>query len=66
MSTKPIDSSHLVWRKSSRSGQQGGSCVEVADASPKRLCRDSKNPNNPALSFSRREWNEFVAQIKAG
>jgi hypothetical protein len=66
MSAKPIDISQLTWRKSSHSGQEGGSCVEIADALHAKLCRDSKNPNRPALSFSRGEWNSFVAEIKTG
>lgn len=49
------------WRKSSRSGQNGGDCVEVADNLPGRvLVRDSKDRQGAVLTFSPWEWQAFV------
>lgn len=54
------------WRKSSRSGN-GGNCVEVADNLPDIIAiRDSKNPDGPALVFTRSRWQTFLAGIKGG
>ncbi|MEU6129193.1 DUF397 domain-containing protein [Saccharopolyspora sp. NPDC047091] len=50
----------MVWRKSSRSGQGGGACVEVAALSSAVGVRDSKDPDGPALLFGRSAWAVFV------
>jgi hypothetical protein len=55
------------WYKSTFSGDQGGSCVEVAhlpDGST--VVRDSKNPAGAILTFTPAEWTAFVAGAKAG
>ncbi|MEV1317173.1 DUF397 domain-containing protein [Micromonospora arborensis] len=40
------------WRKSTRSGGNGGECVEVADNLPGVVAvRDSKDPHGTALTF---------------
>ncbi|MFR9731876.1 DUF397 domain-containing protein [Saccharopolyspora sp. MS10] len=49
-----------VWRKSSRSGQGGGACVEVASVRSGVGVRDSKNPTGPALVFGRDAWSAFL------
>ncbi|NVI86475.1 DUF397 domain-containing protein, partial [Actinomadura sp. BRA 177] len=41
----------IQWRKSSRSGGQGGDCVEVAALTPAIAVRDSKNPTGPHLTL---------------
>jgi uncharacterized protein DUF397 len=61
-----VDYSGAQWRKSSRSGSQGGQCVEVADLGDTVGVRDSKNPDDPWLIFSRREMAEFAARVKSG
>jgi hypothetical protein len=68
-----VDLSGAAWRKSSYSGGNGGQCVEVAaipghQDGPDRICviRDSANPGGPALSFGRRQWQQFTAAVKAG
>jgi hypothetical protein len=54
------------WHKSSRSGSTG-ECVEVADGLPNAVAvRDSKNPDGPALVFSRDEWTTFVTKLRSG
>jgi hypothetical protein len=55
------------WRKSSHSGNEGGSCVEVLDGYPFGVpVRDSKDPHGPALVFSADSWSSFVAAVKTG
>jgi hypothetical protein len=56
--------STLTWRKSSRSGSNGGQCVEVA-ASGRVFVRDSRNPDRGRLGFSAQTWREFAARIKS-
>ena len=61
-----MDLSSAAWRKSSRSSDTGGQCVEVATNLPGVVAvRDSKNPDGPALLFSRAEWQTFVGELKA-
>lgn len=56
----------LKWRKSSRSGDNGGSCVEVADNIPGAVyVRDSKDREGPALTFDREAWKTFVESVKS-
>ncbi len=67
MHTSYLDLSGAIWRKSSRSNNQGGECLEVADGFPGVVpVRDSKNPHGPALVFEDGAWTAFVAGIKAG
>ncbi|MET8691767.1 DUF397 domain-containing protein [Streptomyces bauhiniae] len=69
MSEHPIkDASALSgWRKSSYSGSQGGSCVEVLDNYPAGVpVRDSKVPAGPAVVVSPAGWSAFVAATKGG
>ncbi|MET8084739.1 DUF397 domain-containing protein [Micromonospora sp. NPDC005197] len=49
------------WRKSTRSGPDGGNCVEVADNLPGLVAvRDSKDPAGPVLVFTPDAWGTFV------
>jgi hypothetical protein len=53
------------WHKSSRSGSNGGDCVEVAGNLPDVVAvRDSKDPDGPALIFGRDTWTEFIRTLK--
>lgn len=55
------------WRKSSRSGNSGGNCVEVATPSERDivLVRDSKlGDNGPVLAMTRSEWRAFVDGLR--
>lgn len=61
------DAEGLCWRKSSYSGGEGGSCVEVAEARDGgRYLRDTKDRGRPAHYFTPGEWNAFVHGVKAG
>jgi hypothetical protein len=59
-----LDPTHLVWRKSSRSGTSN--CVEVALHGALVLVRDSKDPLGPVLTFSKDEWDAFLAGVRRG
>ena len=61
-----MDLTRAVWRKSSRSGDNGGACVEVARNLPGVVAvRDSKNPHGPVLTVSRDEWARFLTHVRA-
>ncbi|MER6718465.1 DUF397 domain-containing protein [Streptomyces halstedii] len=58
--------SAVAWRRSSRSNQAGGDCVEVADGFSGVLpVRDSKRPQGPVLVFGAPAWSAFVNEVKA-
>ena len=59
------DASAVRWRKSSRSGAEGGDCVEVASVDPAVALRDSKNPDGPTLILNATAWLTFTREIKA-
>ncbi|MEU8195612.1 DUF397 domain-containing protein [Microbispora amethystogenes] len=62
-----MELSGAQWRKSSRSGSNGGQCVEVADNLPGVVAvRDSKHPDGPKLLFTPGEWQAFIDGVKDG
>ena len=54
------------WRKSTKSGTNGGNCVEMRRVDDVIQVRDSKNPGGPTLSFSTKEWEAFLGRAKDG
>jgi hypothetical protein len=54
------------WKKSSRSGSNGGSCVEVRRHEQAIQVRDSKDPSGPVLTFTPAEWEAFIGGAKDG
>jgi len=62
-----MDLTRANWKKSTRSGVDTN-CVEVAmNLLPEGVAvRDSKNPDGPALQFTRSEWAAFVGGTKDG
>lgn len=54
----------ITWRKARSCGN--GACVEVAKVDGRYLVRDSKNPDQRALSFDGDEWVTFVHGVEAG
>ena len=58
------DYAGAVWRKSSRSGSQGGNCVEVAMLDQHTAVRDSKNPQDGAIVLSAGAWLAFLDSVK--
>jgi hypothetical protein len=68
-----MDLTRAWWRKSSYSGGNGGTCVEVAvlprskEGSDRVIAvRDSKNPDGPALVFTSDQWKAFTAGVNNG
>ncbi|MEU7656060.1 DUF397 domain-containing protein [Micromonospora taraxaci] len=60
------DLTGAVWRKSTRSGDNGGDCVEVATNVPDLVAvRDSKHIDGPALRFEHRSWLTFIAAVNS-
>lgn len=56
----------LTWFKSSHSGSQGDSCVEVAFAERAVHVRDSKDVSRPGLAVGRDGWARFVRHTARG
>ncbi|GAA1041843.1 hypothetical protein GCM10009557_66500 [Virgisporangium ochraceum] len=55
------------WKKSSYSGGNGGSCVEMRHNGDRREVRDSKlGDSSPILSFDPAAVADLVADIKDG
>ncbi|MCX4823799.1 DUF397 domain-containing protein [Streptomyces sp. NBC_01142] len=55
-----MNTEQLHWFKSSHSGGEGGSCIEVA-ASPATIhIRDSKVTQGPQLAVTPTTWSAFV------
>lgn len=66
MPSQDTDLSRAVWRKSSRSGGNGGQCVEVATNLPGIVAvRDSKDPGGSVLVVSREDWEGFIEDLKS-
>ncbi|MFF0318177.1 DUF397 domain-containing protein [Micromonospora sp. NPDC005252] len=53
------------WRKSTRSGGNGGACVEVADNLPYVvLVRDTKDRDGGTLRVTPNAWKAFIGYAK--
>ncbi|MBO2455601.1 DUF397 domain-containing protein [Actinomadura barringtoniae] len=63
-----LDLSGAVWRISSYSGNDVGSCVEVAGVPSGHLIatRDSTDRSGPVLTFGRHEWATLLNAVKKG
>ncbi|WP_306303238.1 DUF397 domain-containing protein [Actinomadura chibensis] len=57
--------SQANWRKSSRSSQYGGECVEVAHVASSVAVRDSKDPDGARLEFDATSWRAFMRGVKS-
>ncbi len=57
-----------TWRKSGRSGPQGGNCVELAEvvAGGPVAVRNSRHPDGPALLYTRAEIQALILGAKDG
>lgn len=61
-----MDMTGATWRKSSYSGGNGGTCVEVGRSTGAVAVRDSKDPDGPKLTFPASEWRTFTRHLKSG
>ena len=52
----------LIWRKARRCGT--AACIEVAQAEPEMLLRDSKDPAGPRLVFAPQDWIAFLSAVR--
>jgi hypothetical protein len=59
-----MDTLDPQWRKSSRSGGNGGACVEVGQLVGSVLVRDSNAVDSPELPFSHAAWTAFLAMLR--
>ncbi|WP_405432739.1 DUF397 domain-containing protein [Micromonospora sp. NBC_00617] len=60
-----MDLTGAQWRTSTKSGGNGGDCVEVADNLPGVvLVRDSKDRDGATLTFNPQSWRSFVAMAR--
>ncbi len=51
------------WRKSTYSGANGGSCVEVGSAEGVAV-RDTTDREGATLEFSAQAWQEFTRRLR--
>ncbi|MFI7609560.1 DUF397 domain-containing protein [Micromonospora sp. NPDC049366] len=59
------DLTGAVWRKSTRSGGNGGNCVEVAMNLPRVVAvRDSKDSSGAVLTFRPQAWSDFISTVR--
>jgi len=57
----------VTWRKSRRSGPQGGNCVEIGYLPDGQVAiRNSRDAAGPALVFTPGEWTAFVGGARDG
>ncbi|MEH1165602.1 DUF397 domain-containing protein [Micromonospora sp. CPCC 205539] len=60
-----MDMTDARWRTATRSSNNGGDCVEVADNLPGRvLVRDSKDRDGGTIAFPPTAWTSFVAALR--
>ncbi|WP_083999338.1 DUF397 domain-containing protein [Actinomadura kijaniata] len=55
----------IMWRKSSRSGGDGGHCVELGNLGDAVGVRDSKDPTAGHLCVGRTDLRALMATLKA-
>jgi hypothetical protein len=58
--------SEAVWRKASRSTENGGNCVELASVGGLIAVRDSKDPDGVRVVLRRRDFWCLVEALRAG
>jgi len=53
----------MNWRKSSYSGNGGGSCVETASGSGTVMVRDTTDRDGGTLVFGAAAWEGFIKSL---
>ncbi|MFC3980668.1 DUF397 domain-containing protein [Streptosporangium jomthongense] len=55
------------WRKATKSGENGGNCLEVAPLSESRVAiRDTETPDQPPYVVRATVWHAFIHGAKNG
>lgn len=54
------------WRRSTRSNEMGGACVEVTALDSMIALRDSKDPGGPELLIAPENWRWLLDNVKSG
>jgi hypothetical protein len=52
------------WRKSTYSGAEGNSCVELGQTARGVVVRDTTDRTGPVLAIPAQSWQAFLAQVK--
>lgn len=55
----------IVWRKASRSKEDGSNCIEMAEFPGAVVIRDSKDPDGPKIFVSRDDFQYLVEVLKS-
>jgi hypothetical protein len=67
MKTDPLAFANARWKKSTRSDNNGGACVEVAILPDVVGVRDTKDKGDgPILAFADAGWVAFISGVKRG
>ncbi|MFI0480348.1 DUF397 domain-containing protein [Actinomadura sp. 9N215] len=59
-----METSRVVWRKATRTTENGGDCVEVASILETIVVRDSKDPHGPTLTMSYNDFRHLTKTLK--
>jgi hypothetical protein len=59
-----MDLTGALWRKSSRSGEQGDMCVELAVVADIVAIRDSRDPDGPRVILNLEDFRRFTDTLK--
>jgi len=59
-----LDLAEVMWRKSSRSSDQGDMRIELTAVADAIAIRDSKAPNGPTPTLSRRQFSRLADALK--
>ncbi|GAA2659051.1 DUF397 domain-containing protein [Streptomyces vastus] len=60
-----MSTTELAWFKSTYSGSQGDSCIEVAVTEQAIHVRDSKDVAQPHFAVGREGWSQFVGFVSS-
>lgn len=55
---------HATWRKATYSGNNGGNCVETADAVSGVAVRDTADRDGVTLVIPPGSWSAFVGSLR--
>ncbi|WP_433476645.1 DUF397 domain-containing protein [Spirillospora sp. CA-142024] len=59
-----MELSNLVWRKASKSHEDGDQCVEIASSFDEVALRDSKDRDGPKLVISHSDFRHFAKLLR--